>query len=135
MAIEEQRKMITTLKQQDPEFKAEVTFVERNAETWTGHKFKLRPVIPSFYIPPSHWLVEAASDSVGKILGRQMNQRVWGFTTESHCFMERGIPTIGFGPGEERFTHSEREVVSVEDLVTATKAYAMLAIDLCRCQS
>jgi len=131
MVIEEQRKMIKGLEQQDPEFKAEVAFVERDAETWTGHKFRLRPVIPSFYIPPDHWLVETASDSVGKVLGRQANQRVWGFTTESNCFMEGGIPTIGFGPGEERFTHSEKEVVSVEDLVTATKAYAMLAIDLC----
>ena len=134
MVVEEQRKMINAL-EQDPEFKPEVTFVERNAETWTGYKFKLKPVVPSFYIPTDHWLAKAASDSIGRVLGRQANQRVWGFTTESHCFMERHIPTIGFGPGEERFTHSEKEVVSVEDLVTATKAYAMLAVDLCGYQS
>ncbi len=131
MVIEEQRKMISDLDRQDPGFRAEVAFVERDAETWTGHKFRLRPVIPSFYIPLNHWLVRVASDSVGRILGREARQKVWGFTTESTCFMERGVPTIGFGPGEERFTHSENEVVSVGDLVTATKAYAMLAMNLC----
>ncbi len=134
MVLDEQRKIIAAM-ERDPEFKAEVNLVEKDAETWTGYRFRLRPSVPSFYIPTDHWLVNAASDSIGKILGRQVNRRVWGFTTESHCFMERHIPTIGFGPGEERFTHSEREVVSVEEVVTATKAYAMLAVDLCGLQS
>jgi putative selenium metabolism hydrolase len=135
MVMDEQRKLVDALERQDHEFKAKVAFSERDAETWTGYKFKLRPVIPSFYIQPDHWLVEMAAKSLSGVLGRQVKQKIWGFTTESYCFMERGIPTIGFGPGEERFTHSEAEVLSVEDLITATKAYAMLAVDICGLES
>ena len=135
MVIDEQRKLVTALEQQDHEFKAEVSFSERDAETWTGYKFKLRPVISSFYVQPDHWLVDVATGSISEVLGRRMKQRIWGFTTESYCFSERGIPTIGFGPGEERFTHSEKEVVSVEDLIIATQGYAMLAAAICGLES
>jgi len=135
MVMDEQRKLVEALEQQDHEFKAKVDFLERDAETWTGYKFKLRPVVPSFYIQPDNWFAQAATKSISSVLGKQAKQKIWGFTTESYCFAERGIPTIGFGPGEERFTHSEKEVVSVEDLIMATKGYAMLAAVICGLES
>ncbi|WP_269770959.1 M20/M25/M40 family metallo-hydrolase [Thermosipho africanus] len=35
-----------------------------------------------------------------------------------------GIPTVGFGPGEERFAHAPNEKVEIEHLVKAAAFYA-----------
>jgi len=37
-----------------------------------------------------------------------------------------GIPTLGFGPGEEHLCHCVGERISVEELVKAAAFYALL---------
>jgi acetylornithine deacetylase/succinyl-diaminopimelate desuccinylase-like protein len=44
---------------------------------------------------------------------------------------QAGIPTIGFGPGDERWAHSTEEHVLVDDLVAAARFYARLAVRVC----
>jgi acetylornithine deacetylase/succinyl-diaminopimelate desuccinylase-like protein len=38
-----------------------------------------------------------------------------------------GVPTIGFGPGNEVMAHAPNEKVPVSDLVAASAFYAMYA--------
>jgi acetylornithine deacetylase/succinyl-diaminopimelate desuccinylase-like protein len=40
-----------------------------------------------------------------------------------------GIPTIGFGPGNEVLAHSPDEKVPISDLVTASAFYAAYAYE------
>jgi len=131
MIVDEQRKMIDELAKEDPELKAEVLSEEREIVTWTGYNAKAKPMTIPFYIEPHHWLARAGMESIRQVLGREPDLKIWGFTTECSCFTERGIPTVGFGPGEERFTHSNNEVLSIEDLVAATKVYTLLAANVC----
>ncbi len=49
----------------------------------------------------------------------------WVFSTNGVAVMGmRGIPCIGFGPGDETFAHMATEHISVEQLVKATAWYA-----------
>jgi acetylornithine deacetylase/succinyl-diaminopimelate desuccinylase-like protein len=41
-----------------------------------------------------------------------------------------GIPTIGFGPGEEKYAHTADEQIRLQDVFEATSAYAQLAAEL-----
>ena len=129
--IAEQRKILDDLSKEDPDFNADVSQIERETIAWTGYRTRLKPVAIPFYIEPNHWLVKMGSESIKQVLGREPELKIWRFTTECHCFAERRIPVIGFGPGEERFTHCSNEVISVEDLITATKVYAVLAAKIC----
>jgi acetylornithine deacetylase/succinyl-diaminopimelate desuccinylase-like protein len=40
------------------------------------------------------------------------------------------IPTVGFGPGEERYAHTVEEHVRLNDVLDAARVYARLAVEL-----
>jgi acetylornithine deacetylase len=42
-----------------------------------------------------------------------------------------GIPTIHYGPGDAGLAHSPREYVAIDELLIATRALALIAIDHC----
>ena len=42
-----------------------------------------------------------------------------------------GIPSIVYGPGSLEVAHAVNEFVSVEEVITATKTYALAALDWC----
>jgi putative selenium metabolism hydrolase len=50
----------------------------------------------------------------------------WAFSTDGNYSMGvRSIPTVGFGPGEERHTHSVEDQVRADDLWKAAAFYAL----------
>lgn len=131
MIIAEQKRILDELSNEDCDFKAEVSFMKKETVTWTGFKSSVKSIALPFFAEPNHWLVRAGRESIKRVRGKEPRLKIWGFTTECYCFAEREIPVIGFGPGEESFTHCNNEVLSVEDLITATKVYAVLAYDIC----
>ena len=55
----------------------------------------------------------------------------WGFSTDGVYTMGlSGIPTIGFGPGEERYAHTADEQIRLSDVFRAATAYAQLAVEI-----
>ena len=51
----------------------------------------------------------------------------WNFSTNGIYWAGKaGIPSIGFGPGDEETAHTVRDSVSLEDMVKATEFYAIL---------
>jgi acetylornithine deacetylase/succinyl-diaminopimelate desuccinylase-like protein len=51
----------------------------------------------------------------------------WNFSTNGIYWAGKaGIPSIGFGPGNEETAHTVNDSVSLEDLVQATEFYAIL---------
>lgn len=42
-----------------------------------------------------------------------------------------GVPAISYGPGDIRVAHADDEHVLIDELLTATKTYALLAMDWC----
>ncbi len=41
-----------------------------------------------------------------------------------------GIPTVGFGPGEERFAHTVDDQIRLADVFAAARVYAQLAVEV-----
>ena len=70
--------------------------------------------------------VRAGLATVSAALGRpHPSTGSWVFSTNGVASMGKlGIPTIGFGPGDERYAHTVAEQCPVQDLVDAVAWYA-----------
>jgi putative selenium metabolism hydrolase len=105
---------------------ATVELLRYNDPSWTGYEKDVPKDYPTWVLPEEHDLVQAGVAAAEGILGRQPAVSRWVFSTDGIATMgQLGIPTIGFGPSEERFAHSVQDQVSVEHLVAATAFYAI----------
>jgi acetylornithine deacetylase/succinyl-diaminopimelate desuccinylase-like protein len=60
-------------------------------------------------------------------LARSAPSSKWNFSTNGIYWAGKaGIPSIGFGPGDEETAHTVNDSVSLEDMVKATEFYAIL---------
>ncbi len=108
--------------------------------SWTGVERERRILSPGFLMDPGHPIVAAAARAVGARSGNGAPARVrpWTFATDGGwtCGV-RGVPTIGFAPGEERHAHTNTERLDLAearwgygkylDLVPAVQAAARRA--------
>jgi putative selenium metabolism hydrolase len=105
---------------------ATVELLRYNDPSWTGYQKDVPKDYPTWVLPEEHVLVQAGAEAAEGILERRPAISRWVFSTDGIATMgQLGIPTIGFGPSEERFAHTVQDQVSVEHLVTATAFYAI----------
>jgi acetylornithine deacetylase/succinyl-diaminopimelate desuccinylase-like protein len=45
---------------------------------------------------------------------------------DSEYLVRAGIPSVMFGPGSEELCHVDNEWISIDDLVTGVKIYALI---------
>ena len=82
-------------------------------------------------MPEDSPLVKAAVRGVERAIERRPRLRVWGFSTDgAYTRGEAGIPTIGFGPGDDRLAHTANERVRVAEVLLAVEGYAQIAQEL-----
>lgn len=112
----------------DPEpFALHVRFATERQHTHTGRQRDRVMFTPGYLVAADHPVVVAAAASVAENTGRQPRVRPWTFATDGgHSCGVHGIPTIGFAPGEERYAHTNRERLSLEDAERAFAAYPPL---------
>jgi putative selenium metabolism hydrolase len=104
---------------------ARVELLRYSDPSWTGYQKNVPKDFPTWVLPEVHPLVQAGVETAEGILGRRPGIGRWVFSTDGVSIMgELGIPTIGFGPSEERWAHSVRDQVPVEHLTLATAFYA-----------
>ena len=100
--------------------------------SYTGLAVEAPESYPSWSTPEDHLLVRKAAGAVESVLGYVPRIGRWEFSTDGVYTMGvGGIPTIGFGPGEEKHAHSVDDQVRLEDVFAAARVYARLALDLC----
>ncbi|MBC7099411.1 hypothetical protein H5T52_09890 [Candidatus Bipolaricaulota bacterium] len=59
--------------------------------------------------------------------------KVWRFSTDGvESCGRRGIPTVGYGPGDERLAHQPDEHLPLADLEAAVGGYRKLIAELMR---
>ena len=63
-------------------------------------------------------------------LGLSTNLRGFSMATDGRFWSREGTPTIIYGPGDPRLAHVPDEWVGVEEIMEATRAYALTALDL-----
>ncbi|MGH9174543.1 MAG: M20/M25/M40 family metallo-hydrolase, partial [Vicinamibacterales bacterium] len=68
--------------------------------------------------------------SANRYLG--LNTDLTGFSmgTDGRHFAALGIPTIIYGPGDPSLAHIPDEWVGIDEVVAATKAYALAALEM-----
>ena len=95
----------------------EVRMASELQTTYTGIEEDRNLFTPGFLMEATHPVVTAAAAAVGRQeQDGAATVRPWLFATDGgwSCGVH-GIPTVGFAPGEERFAHTNRERLEVEE--------------------
>lgn len=95
--------------------------------SWNGYRFKLDKYFPAWAHEETHPLVSAALATTEAVFGQRAGTGKWDFSTNGTYWAGKaGVPSIGFGPGDEIYAHSVLDQVPLEDVVRATAFYAAL---------
>jgi putative selenium metabolism hydrolase len=113
------------------EIDADVTVCEYRATSYTGFDCRTRAAFPAWVMPEDHPLVRATVRCVREVLGYRPRLGRWAFSTDgTYTAGAANIPTVGFGPGEERYAHTQDEQIRLNDVVDAARVYSRLAVEL-----
>jgi putative selenium metabolism hydrolase len=94
---------------------------------YTGLVVPTEKYFPTWVLPEDHPVVVAGVLAGEKAFGAAPATGRWVFSTNGISSMGRlGIPTIGYGPSEERWAHSVLDQCPIEDLVNSMAYYAAL---------
>jgi len=106
---------------------AEVVMPSYNIPSWTGMDFGQELYFPTWKFPADHPLVKAGVEAHQAVFGAAPVVDKWTFSTNAVAVAgEHGIPSIGFGPGDENQAHAPNEITRVDDLWKAAAFYAAL---------
>ena len=108
-----------------PDVKMEL--LQYDEPSYTGFVFKLDKIFPSWALPDDHPFVQAGQQALTLLNGSAPQTGKWNFSTNGIYWNGKaGIPSIGFGPGDEIHAHTVIDQVKLDDVVTATEFYALL---------
>jgi len=111
--------------------RATVEVTEYQAISYTGYRCRHKAYYPAWLIMEDHRLVRALARAAESCLGFRPPLIRWPFSTDGAYTMGvAGIPTVGFGPGQELLAHAPDEHIHLEDLYHAAAVYATLAADI-----
>jgi len=107
------------------EIKVEELFYEE--PSYTGFVFPVSKYYPAWLLDDTHPLTQAGQATIETLWGENRKLGTWDFSTNGTYWAGKaGIPSIGFGPGDEKTAHMGNENVPLEEVVQATAFYAML---------
>ncbi|MFZ2362496.1 MAG: YgeY family selenium metabolism-linked hydrolase [Anaerolineae bacterium] len=93
----------------------------------TGAVYRYEKYFPAWALEPDDPFVQAGLAAIEALWGRRALAGKWDFSTNGNYWRGKaGIPSIGFGPGDEIYAHAVNEHVPLADVVEATKFYALL---------
>jgi acetylornithine deacetylase/succinyl-diaminopimelate desuccinylase-like protein len=95
--------------------------------SYTGFVFPVDKYFPAWALDEAHPLVQAGQEARSAIGLPEAPPSKWDFSTNGIYWAGKAnIPSIGFGPGDERLAHTSDECVPLEEVVKATEFYALL---------
>ena len=95
--------------------------------SYTGFVFPVDKYFPAWALDEDHDLVQAGLQARELIGLEPKPASKWSFSTNGIYWAGKaGIPSIGFGPGDEVTAHTVRDSVILGDVVKATEFYAIL---------
>ncbi|GIV84479.1 MAG: selenium metabolism hydrolase [Candidatus Roseilinea sp.] len=101
--------------------------LQYDTPSYTGFSLVVDKYFPAWALDESHPLTQAALAATELAFGRRAATGKWDFSTNGTYWAGiAGIPAIGFGPGDERHAHSVLDQVRLDDVVQATRFYALL---------
>ncbi|HEY2980724.1 MAG TPA: YgeY family selenium metabolism-linked hydrolase [Anaerolineales bacterium] len=95
--------------------------------SYTGFVYPVDKYFPAWALDEHHPLVDAGQAARRAIGLLDAPSGKWNFSTNGIYWAGKaGIPSIGFGPGDEETAHTVRDSVSLTDMVKAAEFYALL---------
>lgn len=128
--LEEVRGIIGALTADDPTLRAEVSIALDHFTSYTGYEIIAPNFAPAWRMDDDAPIVLAAERGLQRAGLTPVRSHYAFCTNGSESAGRRGIPTIGFGPGEETEAHRIDESVSIAHLAAAVTGYEMLAREL-----
>lgn len=95
--------------------------------SYTGFVFPVDKYFPAWALDEQHPFVQAGLQTMRLIGLPDYPAGKWNFSTNGIYWMGKaGIPSIGFGPGEEETAHTTQDSVLLADVIKAAEFYAIL---------
>ena len=95
--------------------------------SYTGFVFPVEKYFPAWALDEEHPFVQAGLATARSIGLPDHPAGKWNFSTNGIYWAGKaGIPSIGFGPGEEETAHTVNDSVLLDDVVKAAEFYALL---------
>ena len=110
---------------------AKVEILNYLEKAYTGLEYGMEKYYPTWKLPEEHQLVQTGIAAYTKLFDAKPRVDKWTFSTNAVTITGMyGIPTIGFGPGNEVLAHAPNEKVAIDDLVKATAFYTAFAYEI-----
>jgi len=94
--------------------------------SYKGLSYPTEKYFPTWVLSEDHRLQHAARATYREAFGKSPQIGKWVFSTNGVATMGIfRIPTIGFGPGEEKYAHAADERVSIPQVLRAAAWYAL----------
>ena len=105
---------------------AAVTVLEYARPAYTGLVYPTKKYYPTWLLEEEHPAVRAGVRASEAVLGASPVVGKWGFSTNgiATCGLF-GVPTIGFGPGNEIYAHTPDDQCPIAHLTAAAAFYAV----------
>lgn len=95
--------------------------------SYTGFVFPVDKYFPPWALDEAHPLVQAGQSARALIGLSPAPTGKWDFSTNGTYWAGKaGIPSIGFGPGDETTAHTVNDSVSLDEVVQSTAFYAVV---------
>lgn len=124
-AVEQVRQLVPEQYKQDGTITVEM--MKYAEPSYTGFVFPVDKYFPAWALPEDHPLVQSGLQAASLIGLPEHKASKWNFSTNGIYWMGKaGIPSIGFGPGEEETAHTTHDSVLLADVIKAAEFYALL---------
>jgi succinyl-diaminopimelate desuccinylase len=107
--------LLKELQRQDPELKFETKIVSQFNACLT---------------PTNSPICTTTMDTIQDVTGTKPTTTMCIGGLDMRYFVEAGIPTVAYGPGDLRLAHTANEYVEVQELLAVAKVYALTAMKL-----
>ncbi len=105
----------------------EASILHYDDPSYTGFVFPLEKIYPAWALSEDHPFVQAGVQAGELLWGYKPPTGKWDFSTNATYWTGKaGIPSIGFGPGDEIHAHTVIDQVPLDDVVRSTEFYALL---------
>lgn len=95
--------------------------------SWTGRELVYNPIHESWKIGEQHPLTQKCTEAYNAVFGENPERfDYWDFSSNAVTPVAMGIPTIGFGPGEYKLSHTHDEHCDIEKVKDACLFYVEL---------
>ena len=106
--------------------KAKVEVLKYDTPSYTGLSYPTEKYYPAWAMPEDHSLVQAGLQTSRDLYKKKVKPGKWTFSTNGVATMGMmNIPTIGFGPGNEKYAHAVNEHVPIKQVLEAAAWYAL----------